>query len=109
MNSQGEYGKSLLIELQHKLSKSTIQVIFRIINKCLNHAKKNWEDNNKPILESTIAENQTKRNERINTFGAITTYVNCQKGENKSGAARSGSFTFRYENWGDRSFKVGRH
>ena len=33
-------GKSLLRELQKNLTKSTIQVIFRIVNKCLNHAIK---------------------------------------------------------------------
>lgn len=35
-----EIGKNVLNELQKKLAKSTVQVVFRILNKCLNHAKK---------------------------------------------------------------------
>lgn len=35
-----EIGKELLRNLQKTLANSTIQVIFRILNKCLNHAKK---------------------------------------------------------------------
>ena len=37
---KSEQGKSLLLALQNKLSRSTILVVFRILNKCLNHAKK---------------------------------------------------------------------
>lgn len=35
-----ETGRLVLNELQKQLAKSTVQVIFRILNKCLNHAKK---------------------------------------------------------------------
>ncbi|MBU5362860.1 site-specific integrase [Enterococcus raffinosus] len=35
-----EQGRDILKELSQKLARSTIHVIFRILNKCLNHAKK---------------------------------------------------------------------
>ena len=57
----GEHGKSLLIELQHKLSKSTIQVIFRIINKCLNHAKKIGKIITNPFSEIQLPKIKRKK------------------------------------------------
>ena len=49
-----ETGRNILKELQKKLAKSTIQVIFRILNKCLNHAKKNGKINVNPFSELKI-------------------------------------------------------
>ncbi|MBO0455124.1 tyrosine-type recombinase/integrase, partial [Candidatus Enterococcus murrayae] len=49
-----ETGKSLLQELQKKLARSTVQVIFRILNKCLNQAKKVGKLNMNPFAELKI-------------------------------------------------------
>ncbi|MGL9727262.1 tyrosine-type recombinase/integrase [Enterococcus sp. DIV0756] len=49
-----ETGRILLKNLQTKLSKSTIQVIFRILNKCLNHAKKAQKITKNPFSELKI-------------------------------------------------------
>ncbi|MFR3684829.1 MAG: tyrosine-type recombinase/integrase [Enterococcus sp.] len=57
----GEHGKSLLSELQHKLSKSTIQVVFRIINKCLNHAKKSGKIITNPFAEIQLPKVKRKK------------------------------------------------
>ncbi|MBO0452867.1 site-specific integrase, partial [Candidatus Enterococcus murrayae] len=49
-----ETGKTLLHELQKQLAKSTVQVIFRILNKCLNQAKKIGKLNVNPFTELKI-------------------------------------------------------
>lgn len=49
-----ETGKNLLKNLQENLAKSTIQVIFRILNKCLNHAKKTGKLLSNPFSELKI-------------------------------------------------------
>lgn len=46
-----ETGKLLLKKLQKTLSRSTVQVIFRVLNKCLNHAKKNKKITINPLSE----------------------------------------------------------
>ncbi|MGM0112732.1 tyrosine-type recombinase/integrase [Enterococcus sp. DIV0187] len=54
-------GKILLKRLQETLSCSTIQVVFRILNKCLNHAKKTGKIHSNPLLELGIPKaKQTK-------------------------------------------------
>lgn len=55
-----EHGKLLLNELQKKLSNSTIQVVFRIINKCLNYAKKVGKIVTNPFSEIKLP--KVKRN-----------------------------------------------
>lgn len=47
-------GKILLKTLQGNLANSTIQVIFRILNKCLNHAKKIGKIFSNPFLDLKI-------------------------------------------------------
>lgn len=47
-------GKLLLKKLQKKLARSTIQVVFRILNKCLNHAKKMGKIVSNPFSELKI-------------------------------------------------------
>lgn len=49
-----ETGKVLLSTLQKKLSRSTVQVIFRVLNKCLNHAKKSKKITINPLSELKI-------------------------------------------------------
>lgn len=49
-----EIGKNVLNELQKKLAKSTVQVVFRILNKCLNHAKKSGKLALNPFSELKI-------------------------------------------------------
>lgn len=49
-----ETGKLLLDELLEKLAKSTVQVIFRILNKCLNQARKIGKINVNPFMELKI-------------------------------------------------------
>ncbi|EOH82642.1 tyrosine-type recombinase/integrase [Enterococcus raffinosus] len=46
-----EQGKILLKELSGKLFRSTIQVIFRILNKCVNNAKKNGKIFSNPFSQ----------------------------------------------------------
>ena len=46
-----ETGKIILKNLQEKLANSTIQVIFRILNKCLNHARKMGKILSNPFSE----------------------------------------------------------
>lgn len=57
----GEHGKLLLKEFQVRLSKSTIQVIFRIINKCLNHAKKSGKIITNPFSEIKLPKVKRKK------------------------------------------------
>ena len=47
-------GKCLLKDLQKQLARSTVQVIFRILNKCLNRAKKKGKINANPFSELII-------------------------------------------------------
>lgn len=47
-------GKVLLKRLQKNLAKSTIQVVFRILNKCMNHAKKMGKIISNPFSELRI-------------------------------------------------------
>lgn len=47
-------GKELLGRLQKKLARSTIQVVFRILNKCLNHAKRLRKITSNPFSEIKI-------------------------------------------------------
>lgn len=56
-----ETGKKLLTDLQKKLSNSTIQVIFRILNKCLNHAKKLGKINVNPFSELKIPKKKQRK------------------------------------------------
>lgn len=49
-----ETGRAVLKNLQGKLSRSTIQVIFRVLNKCLNHAKKIGKINRNPFSDLKI-------------------------------------------------------
>ncbi|MBO0453788.1 MULTISPECIES: tyrosine-type recombinase/integrase [Enterococcus] len=49
-----ETGKILMKNLQNKLANSTIQVIFRIVNKCLNYAKKVGKIHANPFSELKI-------------------------------------------------------
>lgn len=49
-----ETGRAVLKNLQGKLSRSTIQVVFRILNKCLNHAKKIGKINRNPFSDLKI-------------------------------------------------------
>ncbi|MDU5334641.1 tyrosine-type recombinase/integrase [Enterococcus sp.] len=56
----GNHGRLLLKSLQDRLSKATIQVIFRIINKCLNCAKKNGKIITNPFSEIQLP--KVKRN-----------------------------------------------
>lgn len=57
----GEQGKLLLKELQKKLAQSTIQVIFRIVNKCLNNAKKNGKIITNPFSEVQLPKVKRKK------------------------------------------------
>jgi len=57
----GELGKLLLKELQKKLARSTIQVIFRIVNKCLNNAKKNGKIITNPFSEIQLPKVKRKK------------------------------------------------
>ncbi|WP_137663140.1 tyrosine-type recombinase/integrase [Enterococcus hulanensis] len=54
-------GRSLLKILQEKLSRSTIQVIFRIVNKCLNRARKKGKIHTNPFSELTIPKAKQKK------------------------------------------------
>ncbi|WP_438786630.1 tyrosine-type recombinase/integrase [Enterococcus sp. DIV0756] len=54
-------GKILLRELQNKLTKSTIQVIFRIVNKCLNHAKTCGKIMSNPFSELKLPKSKHKK------------------------------------------------
>lgn len=56
-----EHGKNILRVLQTRLTKSTIQVIFRIINKCLNHAKKCGKIINNPFSEIELPKVKRKK------------------------------------------------
>lgn len=49
-----ESGRMLLKKLQKTLCRSTVQVIFRILNKCLNHAKKKKKITMNPISELKV-------------------------------------------------------
>lgn len=54
-------GKKLLRELQSKLTRSTIQVVFRILNKCLNHAKKCGKILSNPFSELKLPKSKSKK------------------------------------------------
>lgn len=54
-------GKVLLKKLQKKLAKSTIQVVFRILNKCMNHAKKMGKIVSNPFSELRIPKSKGSR------------------------------------------------
>ncbi|MGM0167918.1 hypothetical protein IGI39_002930 [Enterococcus sp. AZ135] len=56
-----EIGRKLLIEMQKRLSRSTVQVIFRILNKCLNSAKKRGKINVNPFSELKIPKAKQKK------------------------------------------------
>jgi len=56
-----ENGKELLRELQTKLTKSTIQVIFRILNKCLNYAKKCGKLLSNPLSELRLPKSKNRK------------------------------------------------
>lgn len=56
-----ENGKHLLNELQKKLTRSTIQVIFRILNKCLNHAKKSGRIMSNPLSDLRLPKSKSKK------------------------------------------------
>ncbi|MGM0113418.1 tyrosine-type recombinase/integrase [Enterococcus sp. DIV0187] len=56
-----EQGKNLLQNLQEKLKRTTIQVIFRILNKCLNHAKKNGKIITNPFAEIQLPKSKCKK------------------------------------------------
>lgn len=49
-----ETGRKILEELQKKLARSTVQVIFRILNKCLNRARKSGKLHANPFSEIKI-------------------------------------------------------
>ena len=56
-----ETGKILLNQLQKKLARSTVLVIFRIINKCLNRAKKSGKLHANPFLELKMPKAKQKK------------------------------------------------
>lgn len=56
-----ESGKCLLKELQKQLANSTIQVIFRIVNKCLNRAKKSGKITTNPFSELKLPKAKQKK------------------------------------------------
>lgn len=56
-----ETGKEMLNDLQKRLSRSTIQVIFRIVNKCLNRAKKVGKLHINPFSELKIPKAKGKK------------------------------------------------
>lgn len=56
-----ETGKMLLTELQKTLAKSTVQVIFRIVNKCLNRAKNAGKLLVNPFSEVKIPKSKGKK------------------------------------------------
>lgn len=56
-----ETGKSLLKKLQRKLARSTIQVIFRIVNKCLNRAKSIGRLHTNPFSELKLPRTKQKK------------------------------------------------
>ncbi|MGL9730451.1 tyrosine-type recombinase/integrase [Enterococcus sp. DIV0756] len=56
-----ETGKILLNQLQKKLARSTVLVIFRIVNKCLNRAKKNGKLHANPFLELKMPKAKQKK------------------------------------------------
>lgn len=58
-------GKLLLKELQKSLTRSTIQVIFRIVNKCLNHAKKSGKLLSNPLSELKLPKS---KNQKVNAL-----------------------------------------
>lgn len=56
-----ETGKTILVELQKQLARSTVQVIFRIVNKCLNRAKKGGKLHTNPFSELKIPKTKQKK------------------------------------------------
>lgn len=49
-----ETGKKILEDLQKKLARSTVQVVFRVLNKCLNRARKSGKLHANPFSELKI-------------------------------------------------------
>ncbi|MGM0337013.1 tyrosine-type recombinase/integrase [Enterococcus sp. AZ007] len=64
----GDQGRMLLKELQKKLTNSTIQVIFRIINKCINHAKKLGKIVTNPFSDIQLPKVKRKRVSPLTRF-----------------------------------------
>ncbi|MBO0452075.1 tyrosine-type recombinase/integrase [Candidatus Enterococcus murrayae] len=56
-----ETGKHLLKDLQQQLARSTVQVIFRILNKCLNRARKRGKIHANPFSELKIPKTKHKK------------------------------------------------
>ncbi|MGP5429063.1 tyrosine-type recombinase/integrase [Enterococcus malodoratus] len=56
-----ETGRRVLSDLQKKLARSTVQVVFRILNKCLNHAKKSGKIKVNPFSELRIPRAKQKK------------------------------------------------
>lgn len=56
-----ENGKLLLHSLQKKLARSTIQVVFRILNKCLNYAKKCGKLVANPLSELQLPKSKRRK------------------------------------------------
>lgn len=56
-----ETGKTLLSNLQKYLARSTVLVIFRIVNKCLNQAKKSGKLHVNPFLELKLPKIKRKK------------------------------------------------
>lgn len=56
-----ETGKMILSQLQKQLARSTVQVIFRILNKCLNKAKKSGKLHANPFSELKLPKAKQKK------------------------------------------------
>lgn len=56
-----EQGRDLLKELRTKLARSTVHVIFRVLNKCLNHAKKCGKILSNPLASLQLPRVKKKR------------------------------------------------
>lgn len=61
-----EQGKKILKELRDKLARSTVHVIFRILNKCLNHAKKCGKLLSNPFASVQLPKVKKKKVEALN-------------------------------------------
>lgn len=77
-----ETGKKILEVLQKKLARSTVQVVFRVLNKCLNRAKKRGKLHANPFSELKIPKAK-KRKVRALTLSEQKKVMNIATKEKK--------------------------
>lgn len=80
-----ERGRMIQRELQQKLSKSTIQVVFRILNKCLNYAKKCGRIIDNPFSEIHLPKNKKNKVKALTHFEQNQLMKIAQKEKNGGG------------------------